>query len=77
MKGVGDAEIHDPDGRIVEERAMIVVHLRDAVAARQLLGTGPGLAGNRDNLYRDSSHLLVGPQVKRGRESGPHHTHFH
>ena len=77
MEGIGDAEIDDIDGGIVEERAMIIVHLRDPKPARQPFGTGPGLAGNRDDLDRDAPHLLVGSKVERGRESGPHHPHFH
>ena len=77
MEGIGNAEVHDIDGGIVEERAVIVVDLGDAEAACQLLRPASGLAGHGDNLDGDALHLLVGAQVKRRRESGSHHSHFH
>ncbi len=77
VEGVGDAKIDDVNGRIIEEEAIVGIHLGDAVAAGQLLGAGLALARNRDDLHGDLFHLMIGSKVKRGRKSGSHDSHSH
>ena len=71
MKGVGDTEIDDINGRIIEKEAIVAIDLGDAEAAGQLLGMIPGLAGYRGNFHGDFFHLMIGSKMKRGRKPAP------
>ena len=77
MQGVGDAEINDRNGGVLEESAVIVIHRGDAVATGHLFGASPGPARNRADLHGNGLDLPVGAKMKRGGKARPHDSHYH
>ncbi|MCJ7784923.1 MAG: hypothetical protein MUP41_13400, partial [Desulfobacterales bacterium] len=64
VKGIGNAQVHHLDRWIIQEVAVVVIYLGDAVASGELLGAGLRLACKPGNFDGYALDLMIGAKVE-------------